>query len=212
MNFEAMMQPPAWIAPYIRTCELMLRGTFNRDGFTSAAENASQRTGFGASMHRSPFVERYSWGIPNVEGWDLIFEAVRGKSCLEIGAGSGFLAQSITANAQPNKYVATDARQGHTFTESYFDILKMDHNKALDAYPSAEVLIINWPTYDAPWAFEALQRFTGNTLIYIGEHSGGCTADDQFFEELEEKWEEEECRPCVQWWGINDFVFIYKRK
>jgi len=106
-----------------------------------------------------------------------------GCKVVELGAGSGFLAACIMANSnKPINYLATDAMKGDdTFTKTYFKVQKLNHIEALTKNPDADVLIINWPTYQNKWASEALRKFEGDIVIYIGEGMGGCNADDVFF-------------------------------
>ena len=59
-------------------------------------------------------------------------------------------------------------------------------------FPEKEVLISIWPLYLDPMLTDAIKIFTGDKLIYIGEEKGGCTADDEFFEILENNWTLEE--------------------
>ena len=47
-------------------------------------------------------------------------------------------------------------------------------------------------------AARCLEHYTGQRLIYIGEGDGGCTADDQFHQMLEEHWEEVENHRGIQ--------------
>jgi hypothetical protein len=74
-------------------------------------------------------------------------------------------------------------------------------------------LLLSWPPYDKPFAYEALSAFPGDTLFYIGEGDGGCTGDDAFFRLLYEEWEEVEyCPDHISWSGIRDYLTLYRRK
>lgn len=74
------------------------------------------------------------------------------------------------------------------------------------------VLLLCWPPYDNPFAADALRAFQGDTLIYIGEGTGGCCADDDFFDLLDE-WEEVDYfREHVQWSGLRDGAGVYRRR
>lgn len=74
-------------------------------------------------------------------------------------------------------------------------------------------LLLSWPPYDTEFGHEALQAFPGDTLFYIGEGWGGCTANDAFYELLNEEWEEVEyCHDHISWSGIRDYLTMYRRK
>jgi hypothetical protein len=63
-------------------------------------------------------------------------------------------------------------------------------------------------------AIDALKRFAGGKLIFIGERSGGCTGDDSFFNELENNWTLEKIVGIPRWKtvGIYDEMYFYTRK
>lgn len=90
------------------------------------------------------------------------------------------------------------------------------------------VLFLCWPNYDTDFAYEALKAYRGDLLVYIGEGNGGCTANWKFWALVEgdedpwgrdesetlpkQEWEEVGSHRPEQWFGINDWVTIYKRK
>jgi hypothetical protein len=74
-------------------------------------------------------------------------------------------------------------------------------------------LFLCWPSFDDPWAAQALACYAGDLLIYAGEGEGGCTADDEFFKLLEAEWDELEYSPRhVTYRGIHDYLTAYRRK
>lgn len=85
------------------------------------------------------------------------------------------------------------------------------------------ILFLCWPPYGSDMAAEALKRFKGDLVIYIGEGGGGCTADDNFFSLVgHEVWDDEGERPAqifkeidfhhmVQWSGIHDDLYVFER-
>jgi len=48
-------------------------------------------------------------------------------------------------------------------------------------------------------------------VIFIGEWNG-CTGSNDFFEELSGKFERIHWMPIPQWIGLNDSLYILKRK
>lgn len=72
-----------------------------------------------------------------------------------------------------------------------------------------------WPSYDVKWPVEALLTYLselGETLIYVGEGAGGCTADNEFHEIVEQKFDEILDVEIPQWSGIHDRLMIYRKK
>ena len=53
----------------------------------------------------------------------------------------------------------------------------------LDTDP-ARVLFLSWPNYNTDFAYKALKRFQGDTVIFLGEDAGGCTGDEKFHQLL----------------------------
>ena len=70
-------------------------------------------------------------------------------------------------------------------------------------------LWFNWPTYNAPWAFRALQSSKALKVFYCGESHGGCTADDDFHDSLAENWEQGQTVFYKTINGISDYLSIY---
>lgn len=74
-------------------------------------------------------------------------------------------------------------------------------------------LIISWPPYNEPDAFDVLREMQpGTKLIYIGEGMGGCTANDIFHEELTTgRWKG--IKHSIPWFSFkNLWDKIYLRK
>ena len=78
--------------------------------------------------------------------------------------------------------------------------------------PADRTLFMCWPLYDDPMGNDILNRYKGDTFIYIGESWGGCTGDNDFFETLDREWLEVEEVSIPQHYGINDYMTVYKRK
>lgn len=98
-------------------------------------------------------------------------------------------------------------------SEVFRNVMLSTHNfQELDT-TLYEAMLLCWPPYDSPMAFDALSAFRGQYLFYIGEGAGGCTADDDFFDLLDEKWELVTiCEDFYSWAGIRDNLHLYKRK
>ena len=90
--------------------------------------------------------------------------------------------------------------------------------EALEEYGAVRTLLTVWPSYNESWPAQAVKEYTkkgGQTIIYVGEGSGGCTADNEFHDFLEDEkgpWELKECIDIPVWEYIHDRLYIYVRK
>lgn len=174
--------------------------------------------------HREHLCIQYAWSIPDPISLAFVSEHL-GNTAIEIGAGVGYWAyclaqlgthvtcydiappQRIAANhwhsPRKGRYEALTGELRHVWQEVYYG----NHNKAKQyTYP----LFLCWPPMSS-MATQALKGYRGNTLVYIGEGSGGCTADDAFFALLDKEWESIADHRPVRWSGINDFIEVYTR-
>lgn len=179
---------------------------------------------------RYKFVSDYSWAVPNREIIDYIKKFVGNDKAIEIGAGYGLWAKllkdmglnivAIDPMIFPgDKEIYDIGNEDKKWTQ----VEKMDHYEALDNFPDANVLIFIWPSYDEGYAYEALELFDGNKIVYIGEGRGGCTADESFHNLLDNEWglvnaecssitDERQSYSVDQWPGLHDSAFFYIRK
>lgn len=102
-------------------------------------------------------------------------EYLKGKKCLEIMAGGGFVSyglRKLNINC-----VATDVKD----YKSKFYVEIISAMKAVEKFGKyVDVLIVVWPPYDDPHINEVMNKWgTEKEVVYIGEW-GGCTADDTF--------------------------------
>lgn len=88
-------------------------------------------------------------------------------------------------------------------------------NKAVNKYsPNGErTLFMCWPAIES-WTEHVLKQYRrlgGKTLCLVGEYRA-CTATDEFFDELEEHWNETETVSIPQWKGLHDYLSVHKVK
>jgi hypothetical protein len=176
--------------------------------------------------HRDDLCIEYAWSIPDPVSLEFVAGHL-GKAAIEIGAGSGYWAYClkqlgthvVAYDAAPPQRIDTNhwhsPRKGHYQGLAHYlrpvwhEVYWGNHNKAARFdYP----LFLCWPPYDDGMATKTLMAYRGSKLVYIGESSGGCTADDAFFALLDKHWElVDEHRP-IQWSGIRDYISAYTRK
>jgi hypothetical protein len=85
---------------------------------------------------------------------------------------------------------------------------------SVEAHPE-RTLMLSWPPYGENMAHDTLQaylRAAGESLIYIGESWGGCCGNDAFFSLVNSTMELVATVDLLQWYGLHDAVFLYKRR
>jgi hypothetical protein len=163
-------------------------------------------TGSLAERHRRMlFIRRYAFAVPTPASIDRIGNFAEGGPILELGAGRGLWAHLLRAAGQP--VIATDPWRN---AEQWTDVACADAIVALERQP-ADVLMFIWPSLGRPWAADALRRFEGRQVMYIGEGRGGCTADDAFHDFLAVEFTEVATFDIPQWLGVHDRLHFYER-
>jgi hypothetical protein len=153
--------------------------------------------------------ENYGWSIIDEHSLEIIKNNIKGKKTLEIYSGKcawAFCLRSLGCDI-----VATDL---FTQDASWITVEQLDAVSAVEKYNSkCSVLFCSWPDYDKDYAYEALKRFTGDTVIYIGEGKTGSCATDSFFDYLTQNYQKLEIENTLQSWPfVNDSLSIYNKK
>jgi hypothetical protein len=152
---------------------------------------------------RSLLVKSFSWAIPNDEA---IRCCVQQSPILEIGAGTGYWAHLVQKAG--GKIIPTDKEvdKGH-----WLPIREFDHTIAANEESNYYTLMLCWPPYSSTMAYEAVSKWKGNTLIYIGEWKG-CCASGQFFDYLDKYFtlKQQINIPC--WYDFNDSFYLLERR
>lgn len=154
---------------------------------------------------REELVEEYAWAIPNREAIETI---VQYGPIVEVGAGAGYWAWCI--DQLGGVVAATDsdpAESTYRHVASY-DARRRVHAMVADELDSA--LLMVWPPYDDPMAANALEAYPGETVIYVGEGRGGCTADDRFHRLLHQGWELVETVDIPTYLGLHDRLEVWR--
>lgn len=131
---------------------------------------------------------------------------------IEVGSGNGYWAYEMQKRGV--EIVATDLvrvpNNIYRFDAAWTTIQWMTAKQAINKYPKHTLLIV-WPCYDKPWAYQALKEYKGDTLVFCGE-SWGCTGDNNFHQLLEDEWVEPVQINIPCWFGLYDCIYVYTRR
>lgn len=168
----------------------------------------------------------FSFAVPTDEALDAI--AALGP-VVEIGAGTGYWAKLLRWRGVDVLAfdLLGDAHRKWFPHGTLTDVERGGVEKA--AQHADRTLLLVWPPYDETMAFGAATAYyeaDGQRLVYVGEGSGGCCADDRFFGVIGDCWrcecDDEVCdHPGQQWhkvrdiaipqWdGIHDWMGVYE--
>lgn len=161
---------------------------------------------------RETLASSYAWAIPSPTDLALIDVFLDNRAVVEIGAGTGYWAWQLSQlGVDVRAYDIAPHGNHHCHDVSYHPVEQGGPEKAAE-HPD-RVLLLCWPPYDRPMAHEALTAYTGDSLIYIGEGHGGCTADDAFHEKLAAEWEAVSGSGAdhINFYGIHSRLTTYRR-
>jgi len=158
---------------------------------------------------QTEYREKYGWSIIDKQSLELIKNHIIGKKTLEINCGKGFWTYCL-------RLLGCDILATDLFTQysSWVTVEQLDAVSAVEKYNGERsVLLCSWPDIGKEYAYEAISRFTGDTIIYIGENKDGCCATDSFFDYLTQNYQKLEIKNTLQHWPfLNDCLSIYKKK
>jgi hypothetical protein len=151
----------------------------------------------------------YGFAIPTDAAIRMIADL--GDEIVEIGAGSGYWAHLLSKAGASVRAYDNGSWSGFFNEKPWFDVRRGGPGM-IRHFPSAVVLIV-WPPYDDPMAFNVAKRIRiGQYFVFVGEGSGGCTGTDGFFDLLESDFERICGVSLPQWWGLHDYLTIYRRE
>ena len=119
---------------------------------------------------------RYAWAIPNQAALDVIADWSP-NGVVEIGAGAGYWTgllrehgvDVVAYDPGPPSRGETSWHVGHEWSH----VEQADH-RAVTAHPDRTLLLV-WPSYSEEWTETVVERYDGDTVVYVGEPPGGCT-------------------------------------
>ena len=173
------------------------------------------------NSERSKFIKNLGFTLLSLNWVVPLSKWIGKRKCLEIMAGNGAL--SYCLQQQGINIFATDdfswGPDNHwNKNKNYWTkIENIDATKAIEKYgKDIDIIIMSWPYMDdtAYNVLKTMRKINKNcVMIYIGENSGGCTADDEFFNNIVELENHNFYNAVSQfdsWIGIHDNLYLVK--
>lgn len=155
------------------------------------------------SQFRDEWARKYAWAIPDKKAIEILVEH---SPIVEIGAGTGYWAKLV--DEEGGDIICYDI-EPPSEDDQWYPVREGDHTDA-SQHPD-RTLFLSWVSYSKDWGTKALDNYEGDTVIVIGEGSGGCTGNKEFHRRLESNWETEAIYYIPQWYGLHDYMRVYKR-
>lgn len=165
---------------------------------------------------RARLAGRYSWAVPT----EAVIARLARHAVVEIGAGTGYWAALIARaggdvmayDAAPIGGTRLNEWHGlHGPDAPYHPVMGGDATAA-GLHPE-RTLLLCWPPWDDPMAWEALSAYHGaggRRVVYVGVEYG-CTGDDQFHDALYRNWRCVRTDRIPQWPHMSDNVTWWVR-
>jgi hypothetical protein len=155
------------------------------------------------SIKKDYFIEKYGFSIPNETALELIKKY---SPILEVFSGKGYWASLLK---QLNcDIIATDNYRWN-YKPEFTDVLNYNSIDAVRNFRNRN-LLMSWPPYNKPDAFDTIKEFNDQFFIYIGEGNSGCCADSDFFTFLDDNYKLIETVSIPNWPLIHDSLFVYE--
>lgn len=107
----------------------------------------------------------------------------------DLGCGTGYISAALKSrgvNIDAYDNYSSNYSVGKMNNAQYCEIHNVDYFEIdLEQY---HAILMSWPDYDSDNAFKIASKMKpGQILIYQGESKGGCTADDKFFDLIDDE-------------------------
>jgi hypothetical protein len=165
-----------------------------------------------AGSHRELSLLYFAFAVPN----DAALAALaRRAPIVEMGAGGGYWASLLRQmNVDVLAFDRDPIQIPYAVSSVWTDVaVTTDPHQTIREH-AGRTLFLCWPDDDSPFARDCLATYQdagGQTLVYVGEPRGGCTAADAFFDLLAAHWREAEHVPLPTWPRFRDSLRVFVR-
>ena len=159
-------------------------------------------------IRRNEFINRFGFAILDSGAVEFIRPY---SPILEVGAGLGYWTHELKQAGMDVVATDPDTRGRWPGITPWTSVEKLSALDAISKYPGRN-LLTSWPDRDDPWAAEALMKFQGERVIYVGESDLGCTGTPEMFVILRFKFKPEKCYEIPTFHSMNDRLEVWRRK
>jgi len=153
---------------------------------------------------RQRLVEEYAWAVPNDEAIQYIAEF---DNIVEVAAGSGYWAHLIDDAGGTIRATDFDPPD-----DTYYPVERKSASNVNTSFGRVDTsVLLVWPPHTGNVASSVITK-NPNNVLYVGEQRGGCTAEDAFFDTLDERYTLIKVIDIPSYEGINDNLYHYARK
>lgn len=160
---------------------------------------------------------KYSFAVVDKRWTGELAKWINGRKCLEVMSGKGVLAKALRDHGV--NLIATDNYSWlhFDFNDLWTNVEKIDAIEAIRKYAAnVDIVIMSWAYMDdtAYRVLLEMRKVNPNAMmIFIGEDMYGCTADEDFFNNIELV--EDEVFDKINdvyytWDGIHDELMLIK--
>lgn len=168
---------------------------------------------------RMTHIKNLGFSLINSELVDSISYWIGNSKVMEVGCGTGHLSASLISRG-----VNVDSYDN--FVGDYgIDIYKNQYVNVINKhitdinFSNYDVILMCWPDFDNDMSKLVVDNMKkGQCLIYLGENKGGCTANSDFFETVNKKFELLEDitdnlnEYHISFMGIHDWWKVYIKR
>ena len=171
---------------------------------------------FSQYFSRYGYIENCCFPIITSECVDVLADILKSKNVVDAGSGRGYLSKLLLDRGiriQP--FDECSSLYGEPI---WTDVIKANVEDATDLIGSADAVILSWPSLETDFGLSVVSKMSHDSiLIYQGESSGGCCANDAFFEYLSEKfysldWYAEMLnKHHITFFGLHDYWHMFRK-
>lgn len=177
--------------------------------------------GVSGFLRRNAFIKDFGFVYLTKECAQALTEFLMSMRCLDVGSGTGWLSHLLAERGVET--VAAD-KGGDAFAQHRMSkVWKRDfEGDAVTLLPGEfDAVILTWPHVSSGLASRVVDTMKqGQVLVYQGEGSGGCTAEEAFFDVIENTalWEPLETvtrqlnEVHVQFDGLHDTWLVARKR